>query len=314
MTYKDAVEDILFSKEDYYRIKRGIDFMLEVYTNETGITASNLTNEQMIETENGLVVTPVHAAHCLIDLMRTTQFLRGIHQAILSYSAKKNDRPVKILYAGCGPYATLLTPFTELFSSNEVSFTLLDFNPVSIEAVRNMYKSWGIEQYVTDYLVEDATSTDLNIDSDFDIIISETMQAVLKNECQVPLTRNMVRFLSPEGTFIPQNITVDAYLVGPNDPESNSKPERVHVGSMYDLDYRKVPEVNHQVELPIPEHSFEYLYLFTEIRVFEDEIIKPYASGLTMPLISDRFVEKPKAITFKYLETEKPDFVQEYHF
>lgn len=312
MNLKTAAENVIFSKGDYLKIKTGINWMLEKYSETTNINAGDLTFENNIKTPNGHIVTPVVAAHCLIDLMRSTRFIRGTYKAIKSYQTEILDRPIRVLYAGCGPYATILTPLTTQFDASEVQFTMLEYNPVSMKAMETLYKELKIEAYIEEKIIGDATLEDVALNGTYDIIVSETMQVVLQRECQVPLTRNLVRFLNPKGTFVPQNVYVDAYLVGQT-PGEFEHPEKVFVDNLYDLNYKSVPEPNIKRKISIPKHPFEFLYYFTRIRVFEDEIIEPYESGLTMPLIIDRFKDKPEAITFQYVENDEPYFEKTYH-
>ncbi|MBO3698031.1 hypothetical protein [Roseivirga sp. E12] len=312
MDFKTATEYLLFSKDDYSKIKEGIDWMYDQYVKPTQIEATDLTDAHFIKAESGQIVSPIAAAHCLKDMMRTVLFLRGIHNAIESELSKDLNRPVEILYAGCGPYATLLTPFTTIYTTDQVQFTMLEYNPISMDAMNRLYSDWGISKYLKHTILADATLPEVEIKDTYDIIISETMQAGLKKECQVPLTRNLVRFLNPEGTFIPQNIYIDACLVGP-DKNELEVPDRVSLGTIYDLDFKNVPPLNYERRIDIPAHPYEYLNSFTTIRVFEDVIIHPYMSGLTCPLIIDRFETKPKSINFKYVEGENPDFEVNYH-
>ena len=61
-------------------------------------------------TSNGLALSPTMAAMCANDFVRTIQFIRGTHAAIADIRERFPDRPARVLYAGCGPYATLAVP------------------------------------------------------------------------------------------------------------------------------------------------------------------------------------------------------------
>nr|MCS5538880.1 hypothetical protein [Roseibacillus sp.] len=54
----------------------------------------------------GLVISPTQAAMCAGEFQRTTTFLRGLHDAIAEAVDSKSPEPVRVLYAGSGPYAT----------------------------------------------------------------------------------------------------------------------------------------------------------------------------------------------------------------
>jgi len=312
MDLKPALEDILYSNQDYFLITRGINALYEQYSEATGIFAGDLTHEYMKETENGKIVTPMQAAHCLKDMARSTHFLRAIHQAINHHL--QNKQSVRILYAGCGPYGTLLTPFTSIFSSKQIRFTFLEIEEVSFNAVQKLYTDWNIENYLESVLLCDATDPDLKLSGSFDIIISETMQVGLKNECQVPITRNLVRFLSEDGTFIPERIKLEVYLTGKQkdllDPNSDDK---LLVGTAYDFDSRNLPIPGNETILTIPESQLEYLKLYTEIHLFGEEKLTAHQSGLTLPLILDRPIGKAgRAARFHYVEGALPKLEFEY--
>ncbi len=305
MTFQKASENILFSGDNYARIKRGIDELYQIFSSATGVLAGDLSHEQYIATENGLAVAQGHAAHCLIDLMRTTRFLRGIHKAIKDQLSQQTS--IKILYAGCGPYATLLTPLTTQFSSDQVQFTMLDINSQSTEAMQDLYTFMGLEDYLEEVIVVDAVSADFQPAYQFDIIISETMAQALKVECQVPLTRNTVRHLKDTGTFIPQCITVDAYL---NSYEEDSHASsNTLLGTVYQLDFRSVPEPGCSCEFNLPEQSFDTVLLYTTIQVYKNQVIGHYQSGLTSPLPVKTFSNgQPKTISFEYTEGHSCDY------
>jgi hypothetical protein len=312
LNLKPEIEDILFSGEDYYRITRGINCLYEKFSGATQIFAGDLTDEYMKQTQHGKVVTPIHAAHCLKDIARTTHFLRGIHKAIEYYF--RTNSCVLILYAGCGPYATLLTPFTALYRSDQLQFTFLEIEEISFRAINKLYDDWGLRPYLEEARLTDATDPEIQFNGFFDIILSETMQVGLKNECQVPITRNLVRFLKHGGTFIPQQIKLDVFLTGKKrDPLIPDSDEKLPVGTAYNFDFRHLPEPAAESILKIPTNDMQYLKLYTTIHLFEDEKLTAYQSGLTLPLILDRSVTKTeRSVRFWYKEGTKPQLEFEY--
>lgn len=304
---KQATDNILFSGDDYLKIKRGTDSLYRQFSEHTGVTAGDLTHAQYIETESGLAVAIEHAAHCLKDIMRTTRFLRGIYLAIEDRAEAPST--VRILYAGCGPYSTLLTPLTSQFTSDQVQFTMMDINPEAMRSTQLLYEKLSLTDYLEDCRVADATSPDLSLQGDYDIIISETMAQALKVECQVPLTRNMVKYLGPNGTFIPQRISVDAHLCGYAKESHPSEAPKVLVGNVYTLDFKKVPEEGYQSKLIIPETSFTDLVLYTSIQIYQSEVIQHHESGLTVPILAGAALTSGfNKINFTYLEGTSCDY------
>lgn len=306
MNLRPNLEDILFSGKDYQLITRGINSLYEKFSQATQVCAGDLTHEHMRETPNGIIVTPGQAAHCLKDIDRSTHFLRGIYKAIECYL--KNRKSIRILYAGCGPYATLLTPFTALYGHDRIRFTFLEIEKVSHQAVTELYTDWGLTSYLEEVRLTDATDPSIQFPDLFDIIISETMQVGLKNECQVPITRNLRRFLKEDGTFIPQQVRLDVYLTGQKrDPLIPDSDEKFFVGTAFDFDFRKIPGPGSEVILDIPASDLHFLKLYTAIHLFGDEKLMAYQSGLTLPLLLDRRVDKGGArMQFWYEEGSRP--------
>ncbi|MEO9887683.1 MAG: hypothetical protein ABJR05_12355 [Balneola sp.] len=311
MDLEKALRIILSGKSTYSSIKNSLDFLHHDFSSKSGVYAGDLTFEKGMDTENGWIVSPVMAAHCLIDIERTTRFLRAIHKAIEYYL--KNHQQIRILYAGCGPYATLLTPFTTLYTPEQLRFTFLEINEESVGAVKKLHRAYDLNSFIDDVMLADATNPDLKFGNPFHIIVSETMQMALRKECQVPITRNLVKFLTPDGTFIPKRISLDVYLTGSLDPLNPRDQKKEYVGTAYELDFRNVPEPNHKTVLTVPPSELVHLQLFTEIYLYGEEKLTLRQSGLTQPLTLDRFKNKrPSAVQFTYMEGLRPELVFKY--
>lgn len=296
---KSATEKILFT-EDIASWKEGTDELYEILSIKAGVYAGNLTHESYGDAQNGKFVSQIIAAHCLKDIARSSRFIRGLYFAI--NDQLKLKKSVHILYAGCGPYATLFTPLTYFFDSNQVKATLLEIGKVPMASAQKVYDQLGQTEYVKAWVNADGTDPAIQFDEPFDIIVSETMQAGLKKECQVPLTRNLVRFLKEDGTFVPQNIKVEATL---EHPKVSGQPDEIPVGTIYELDYQNVPEKNHETELTIPSNDYQLLMMKTSIQTYKAEWLKGADSGLTTKLVLDNIVVPRKKARLVYQE-DKP--------
>ncbi|MEL7001437.1 MAG: hypothetical protein AAFN93_01750 [Bacteroidota bacterium] len=311
MNSNEAIENIIF-KNDYKLLSESIQFLHEKYSSITGIAAGDMSTESYSNAAFGQVVSPIIAAHCLIDLERTRQFLRGIYLAINDQLQHKEQ--VKILYAGCGPYATLITPLIILYHEKDLSITLMDINATSLSVVKKLYNEEGLEGYIERYVEADATIEGLNLHKTYDIIISETMQAGLKKESQVALTKNLAKFLNKDGVFIPERITLDVFACGQlqdiSDPLSE---ERMKLGTAYNFDSKNLPAPDEKIMLDIPDNEMTYLKLFTTIHVYASAIIKENQSGLTVPLVIDRWQDNSyKKLCFWYDEATDMELKFEY--
>lgn len=310
---KSCVNSILSSGNDFFRIQRGIEQLYSLWSQDTHVFAGDLTYEVMKETQDGKIVTPSQAAHCMKDLARTTHFLRGIHLALRHYLQKYEQ--VRILYAGCGPYATLLTPFTSLYSPDQLRFTFIEIEKISHDAVLTLYEKRHKTSYLEEVRLTNAADPAISFDHPFHIIISETMQVGLQNECQVPITRNLSRFLTDDGTFLPEKITLDVYLTGPVDVLEPTAVEKLLLGAAYELDFRNIPPVGHKTTIMMLPSTLDYLQLFTEIDIYERERLTVNQSSLTLPITLDRYMDrKPNKIYFTYEEGPKPGLSFEYEF
>lgn len=159
-------------------------------------------------TQEGLAVSPTVAAMCLNESARTTQFMRSLHRAIRDL---RHDRqPVKVLYAGTGPYALLALPSLLRYSADEVAFALLDIHQESLDSVKQIIQALGVEKSITNYDCADAIR--YQIDNTPDIIISETMNYALMKEPQVAIFRNL-SMQAPEALLIPESVQVDIKLI-----------------------------------------------------------------------------------------------------
>lgn len=313
LNYKNAVNDVLFSGDDLKRILSGIDGMQNIYNKITSLNNNDLAHSKAINAKKGIAVSKEVAAYCLKDTTRTTQFLRGIHRAI--EEKLKQAEKIRVLYAGCGPYATLITPLTQVFSSDQVAFTFLDINNDSLSSVKSIYNTLHLNSFIEEYIEMDATDPSIEMRNQFDIIVSETMQSGLRNECQVSITRNMIRFLKPDGVFIPEQILIDIYLVKNENTYTLEETQKQYLGNAYNLDFRHMPEQNSKIGLTVPDSDFNYLVMLTEIKVYGGFKLTYKDSNLTSPLVLSRFDKNlPRSVYFKYLETECPGFEITYDF
>lgn len=256
---------------------------------------------------NGKAISPDDAARCVVDYNRTKQFLRGIYQAILQLQKIFPDEKIEILYAGCGPFATLAIPLCTKFSSEKLKFTLLDIHQVSLDSAQKLFQKFGLENFVREFIKTDACTFQTN--KKFQLIISETMQKSLEKEPQVAITLNLAPNLHEKGIFIPQKISVDVCLA---DLEKEFTSERKHtkLGTILELtkDTKKLPKV----VVKIPDNNLDVI-LVTRIKVFESFELDVYDSGLTYPTIlfdlKARFGETK--VEFSYKLGEKPQFIYE---
>jgi hypothetical protein len=197
---------------------------------------------------NGLALSPNKAAKCVLEPLRVAYFLRGVYKAI-NDTIKSFSNPIHILYAGSGPYGTLIVPLLPFFSSKEIQVSILDYHQLSLDSVKSIVESFGFAKYIKEYIQADASIYKHPKNDTLHMIISETMTAALQKEMQVPITLNLAPQLIKGGVFIPENIAIKAIHL-------NSKDAFIKMGSdsTWDKDqiFGTVFEINKQKGV---EHS-----------------------------------------------------------
>ncbi len=148
----------------------------------------------------------LESAHCLIDFNRTVKFIHGLHKAIEDTRKKYPEQTVNIFEAGCGCYATLMTCFTSIYSSGEVKFFLTDINQDALDKVNLLYGKLGITNYLLDTVHADCTTYRIPANIKFHIFVSETLDAGMENEPQIPIMNNLLPQMDKDAIFIPQAI------------------------------------------------------------------------------------------------------------
>ena len=251
-------------------------------------------------TPNGLAVSPKIAAMCADDFMRTIQFVRGLHAAILDVNRRYAERPARILYAGCGPYATLAVPLMSVFTAAQVQFSLIDIHSQSIESAKIIVDKLTLTDRVADFKVMDAGAYRVNPDHPPDIILMEIMKSCLDDEPQVAVTRHLLS-QAPGAILVPEDVRVELALVNFSaefDLDDSGKVradpdrDRILVGSVFTLNRKTVGcwkdsgndrLAGAMVQLPVYSPTQYQPMLFTTISVYKNHVLRNYDSGLSSP-------------------------------
>jgi hypothetical protein len=251
-------------------------------------------------TENGLALSPVMAAMCVQDIARTVVFMRGLHAAIQDCRNRSLDRPTRVLYVGCGPYAVLALPSMAVFSPQEVRFTLLDIHAPSIDSARSVVNAFALGEYVASYEIMDAKRYHVPKGQSPDVTIMEIMNAGLEKEPQVAITRHLLSQV-PNTVIVPESVRVDAYLVDvskefsfvdPRRTTDTTGRDRFFLGKIFELSRKTVTLWKNEgnarlpaasIKMPDPLEDRYTPMFFTTIQVYGTHCLKDYDSGLTIP-------------------------------
>ncbi|WP_298286208.1 hypothetical protein [uncultured Lutibacter sp.] len=262
----------------------------------SNIEIDNEIGRQDIELENGKALGTFWAASCIDDMVRTKKFIKGIDEAIQE-KIKKN-KSLHILYAGTGPFASLMLPIILRYSSHNIKYTLLEINPLSFKILSSIIQKLGLETYNIQLVNEDATK--YKVDTSIpDIIVSETMQNGLDKEQQVVIFYNLMSQAKLDTIFIPEKIEL---FIGLKESKITAeklqykhfhKQHKVFELSKNTLSFKKWNSNNSINKLTFPQiqtilkkntlKKFNQVVLITEISIFNNKKISFNESGLTIP-------------------------------
>lgn len=259
-----------------------------------------------LPTTSGIAISTVDAANCTNDYLRTACFVKGVYAAWEELTKRFPNQRLRLLYAGCGPYATLILPLMPLFSPEESELVLLDVNSCSLGSARALMISLGYDTSHITFQTTDAT-TYAGKDG-FHLILTETMFQALTREPQVAITEHLRSQLFPDGIFIPEEIKLEAvctsfskepFLNGTIDPIAISKAlastglGRLQLGSLFSIGHQtdfhqlthKSPSQIESADFAIPEDVNNYpdVCIFTRIRIFGTIYLHPSESLITNP-------------------------------
>ena len=243
-------------------------------------------------TPGGVAVSPIMAAMCVDDFARTVQFIRGTYDAVLEARHTIKDRPVRVLYAGCGPWATLAVPLMCTLSPEETIFTLLDIHVESTQSVERLVENLDLSHHVADFVTADAGEYKIASDDRPDMIVIEMLRAALEAEPQVAVARHLLG-QAPAAVMIPEEVRIDLALVNQSrefvvgDLSETAVRDRILIGTPLVLNKAALASLANpsRLRLSIPEFD-EAVYrpmLLTNIRVFGNNLLADYDSGITCP-------------------------------
>lgn len=251
--------------------------------------------------DSGMAVSPLMAAFCAREVLRSAAFIKGAGAAV--QDAAREDRPVRVLYAGCGPFALLALPLMAVFSERQALFTLLDIHPESLRCAQQLIDGFGFTGHVLDYVCADATRYQIPHDSIPDVIVSETMNVCLGKEPQVSIARHLLA-QAPDALMVPEAVSIEACLLDPSKEHSPiaSAPgekfvepvrDRVYLGKVFELNTQNIrhwasitadclPAASIRIPEPLPERY--QMRLLTRIVVYGQTTgLQDYESSLNLP-------------------------------
>lgn len=287
--------------ENTFAVKELVAFFEQL--SNPGDIAIPVDNEAALN--GGQALSSYHAAVCTEDYLRTSYFIKGVYRALNKLMHDFPGRPVNILYAGSGPFATLLLPLLPLFDKSRLKATLLDINNASLLSVQHLVRAIELQDYDLELVEANAITFDIPHSFPVDLLISETMHYALTMEPQVAIVQNLAPQLLPHSIMIPQEINItlgysfyakEPFLkTGENAAQGylNRQPyaSRTLVDSLFTINkdfFSKPGNVISQIKskfykLPAEHTKHPDICIFTGICVYEDIVLDTADSLITNP-------------------------------
>jgi predicted RNA methylase len=313
-------QQIIAPELNYVSVREACIELMQFFYEAVDFKETN-ENNQHILTKVGLAVSPYSAAFCIVDFIRTRNFLKAIKEAIEDTLNKEPNKPVIVFYAGTGPFATLVVPLTTLFSVNQLKFILVDINENSIDYLKKLIHILNIEDYVIDIVKTDASTYILPGHQQHNILLSETMKPALDKEPQVSIIANLISQCNKIPILIPQAIKVDLVLQG-NRVSNNAEDEYIRNLIIFDttMAYKIANNINSinifsngiEVEIMQPKSlALSQIALNTQINLYKNHWLKEHETSLTIShkLFDTANFTYPIKFNVRYCIMEKPGFV-----
>jgi predicted RNA methylase len=322
-TLKAIVEKLIEMPLNYGSARAAAN---ELYNFFKGLASAENDHDKIykhIETNHGLAISTDAAAFCVIDFLRTRQFILAIKQAIVDKSTVYIDTPIIILYAGTGPFASLLVPLTTLFTPAQIQFILLEINTESIEQLKKVIDKLAIQDYIIDVVHADASTYRFADGIKADILVSETMKPALDKEPQISIISNLIGQCKTDVTLIPESIKIDlAYIRRHEEDMHRYEPicELMNfdgnLAKTLHNDKNKSPIFSEGVVVhidAIPLHEFSKISFLTTINLYKNLLLGYKETSLTIPFTIKNVeaLDLPVSLKIRYNIGKHPGFIVE---
>jgi len=285
----------------------------------TGLSVQDPKQGKALILPTGKALAPMYAAACILDPLRTKKFVRGVFESVRTAQKKFPQQRLHLLYAGTGPFATLILPLCTVFTPAEIGFTLLEVHSESARRLHKVIEVFGLQDFV--HAIEETDATTYQATQPIHIILIETLQAALASEPQLAITQHLVPQLAPGGMLIPQAITIQAGLMHPGKEDAyllgltTERDSYTGLNPVFQLDaYTALQKTAITAKVPISwslRRDYPQLMLFTSLQIADSILLDFWESGLTIPQrMSDVSFEKEldSAVYLEYNQGENPKF------
>ena len=302
----EFIDILLCETSSTRQLSESLDSFSEVCSQISGIKAESCFDAWAKDSylATGLAISPEAAANCVSDYKRSVVFIRAAYQAIKASQSKFTHSKIKVLYAGCGPFATQILPLLVKFTAKDLQLTFIDMHQESLDSVKLILNFFQLNEYDIQLEVDDACLYQPNEQQH--VIITETMQKAIEQEPQYQITKNLAPFLISGGIFIPEKIQITLCLIDAtkeretyeqfqllDSDELILQKKRYYIGNVLCLEANKldnkIPAIPYKqscgtFKLPDEEHleNFDLVFM-TQIQIYKKYQLNEYESDLTLP-------------------------------
>jgi predicted RNA methylase len=287
---------LLSNSLDPVEAEKIIKEVYEYFSEVTTITGFDMDVKHLaaVPTARGMALSLNYAAQCLLDYRRTAKFIQGIVAAIQEKQRSHPGQVIRIFYAGCGPYAPFVTFIAPLFRPEEIQFSLLEINEESLESAKKLIEALDQRGYINEYYLADAVTFEIPSPDSFQILISETLDAVLYRECYVPILFNLLPQLSEQITVIPENVHLNLSFLVDCDNDNEVREEDHHCFKERIVDVRRAVACHnpHSDNLPStlpteqfklePKARYKGMIIDTDVHIYDKLWLHRGESSLTV--------------------------------
>lgn len=177
-------------------------------------------------------------------------------------------------------------------------------------SAKKLINSLKLSNYIKDFNIADAVTFKVPNSNTFDILISETLDALLYRECYVPILFNLLPQFNKDIVLMPENVLINLSFLPNSKKQSGSKEydagnvinvrESVSAYATLDLIPSKLPDIKIDITL-LDMNIYERFLLDTKVHIYGDIWLYRNESSLTIP--SESLLAKPfqnNSIIFTY--------------
>lgn len=274
---------------------------------------------------SGRALSGKDAVHCVLDFRRTAKFVRAVDDALARAAARWPGPRIRLLYAGCGPWAPLVLLLAARWQGR-IGVSLVDVHHASLRTAHALFVQIGQSDLIVATHCADASTLMLDEDQRPHVLLAEVMQRALADEPQVAVASQLVPQLVADGIMVPERIVVRAVLAvvaGEFDPRRERT--RIELGDLMLLSTHTARLFHAAialgathlseicVELPDNLPDGVAVMLCTRIDVGPGHVLDDYDSGLTHPLILHRVgvILPGRRLRFRFRLGQHPGFEYE---